>query len=84
MRFMAGPVDSVAFQNDRITPGLSVDCDGRELRLPMSGPMNTASYQCRLLLSRCTTFDENNDVSDRCEIEFPFMGPVTSLIVAGK
>ena len=26
MRFMAGLVDSVAFQNDRITPGLSVDC----------------------------------------------------------
>ena len=26
MRFMAGLVDSVAFQIDRITPGLSVDC----------------------------------------------------------
>ena len=49
----------------------------------MSDPMNTATYQCRLRVSRCTTFDENNDVSDRCEIESPFMGPVTSLNVLG-
>ena len=58
--------------------------DGRELRLPISDPMNTATYQCMLRVSRCTMFDENNDVSDRCEIESPFMGPATSLIVAGK
>ena len=55
--------------------------DGRELRLSIS---DTATYQCMLRVSRCTTFDENSDVSARCEIESPFMGPVTSLIVAGK
>ena len=58
--------------------------DGRELRLSMSDPMNIATYQCMLRVSRCTTFDENSDVSARCEIESPFMGPVTSLIVVGK
>ena len=58
--------------------------DGRILRLPMSDPMNTATYRCKLMLSRCTFFDENNDVSDRCELEPPFMGPITSLYVLGK
>ena len=57
--------------------------DGRVLHLSMSDPMNAAAYQCRLRVSRCTTFDENKDVSDRCEIESPFMGPVTSLNVLG-
>ena len=57
---------------------------GRELHLPMSDPVNNAIYQCRFILSRCTTFDENNEVLDRCELESPFIGPATSLIVAGK
>ena len=57
--------------------------DGRVLRLHMSGPMNTATYQCRLRVSRCTSFNEGNAVSDRCELESPFMGPVTSICVLG-
>ena len=57
---------------------------GRELHLPMSDPVNNATYQCRLILSRCTFYDENDDVSGRCELESPFMGPMTSLIIAGK
>ena len=54
--------------------------DGRELHLLVTNP---ATYQCRLILSRCAAFDENNDVSDRCQVESPFMGPVTIINVLG-
>ena len=57
---------------------------GRELHLPMPDPTINATYQCRLILSRCSFFDDNNEVLGRCQAEPPFMGPVTSLIVAGK
>ena len=56
--------------------------NGTELHLPTSSPTNS-TYQCRLILSRCTFFRENNDVSERCELESPFLGPVTSLNVLG-
>ena len=47
---------------------ISPDGRSRELRLSMSDPMNTATYQCMLRVSRCTNFDENNAVSDRLKL----------------
>ena len=54
--------------------------DGRKLCL---FPMDTSIYQCRLRLSRCTSFNESNDISGRCELESPLLGPAISLNVLG-
>lgn len=41
-------------------------------------------YQCRLVISRCTWFDENDQVHSRCGIESTYMGPKIQFNLLGK
>ena len=60
--------------------------DNRVLSIAITEPVDTAMYQCSLEVSRCTRFNENNEVMERCPIDgmSPFRGPMVSLNILGK